>query len=103
MAPRPLKPIPRNLVQVEQAQITPYIQAKPDSGEGTVFSRNRGEDISRKNDNVKDISVGLEDIDNAIQYYFDNVIKPTVIQNPKTPKPREMEKSIKYNLDDFIL
>jgi hypothetical protein len=81
MAPRPLKPIPRNLVQVEQAQITPYIQAKPDSGEDTVFSRNRGEDISRKNDNVKDISVGLEDIDNAIQYYFDNVIKPTVIQN----------------------
>jgi hypothetical protein len=79
--PRDLKPIPRNIVQVEQSQITPYFQAKPDSSEGTVFSRNRGLDVSRKNDKVKDISVGLDDIDDAIQYYFDNVIKPNVMQN----------------------
>ena len=80
---RDLKPIPRNIVQVEQAQITPYLanQGKPDSDEGTVFSRNRAKDISRKNDKTKDISIGLEDIDQAIQYYFDNIIKPTVVQN----------------------
>ena len=81
MAPRPLKPLPRNLVEVEQAQLNPYYQEKPSSSEGTVFSHNRAEDLSRKNDNIKDISVGLEDMDNAVQYYFDNVIKPTVIQN----------------------
>jgi hypothetical protein len=78
---RSLKPIPRNLVEVEQSTINPYIQDKPDSNEGTVFSRNRAKDISRKNDKIKDISVGLDDIDNAIQYYFDNIIKPNVIQN----------------------
>jgi hypothetical protein len=81
--PRDLKPIPRNIVQVEQAQITPYLasQGKPDSDEGTVFSRNRGKDLSFKGNKIKDISIGLEDIDGAIQYYFDNIIKPNVIQN----------------------
>jgi hypothetical protein len=80
--PRDLKPIPRNIVQAEQAQITPYLnQGKPSSEEGTVFSRNRARDVSRKNDSIKDISIGLDDIDDAIQYYFDNTIKPNVIQN----------------------
>ena len=79
---RDLKPLPRNIVQVEQAQITSYLnQGKPDSNEGTVFSQNRGKDLSFKDNKIKDISVGLEDIDQAIQYYFDNVIKPNVIQN----------------------
>jgi hypothetical protein len=81
--PRDLKPIPRNIVQVEQSQIEAYITnvGKPSSEEGTVFSQNRGTDVSRKNDKIKDISVGLLDIDEAIQYYFDNTIKPNVIQN----------------------
>jgi hypothetical protein len=80
---RDLKPIPRNLVQVEQAQIEPYLTniGKPSIEEGTVFSQNRAKDISRKNDKIKDISIGLADIDGAIQYYFDNTIKPSVIQN----------------------
>jgi hypothetical protein len=47
----------------------------------TVFSENRGTDYSMKNDTVKDMSIGLEDIDNAIMYYFNNVIKPNVVQN----------------------
>lgn len=81
--PRDLKPIPRNIVQVEQSQIEAYITnvGKPSSEEGTVFSQNRGRDISRKNDKIKDISIGLLDIDEAIQYYFDNTIQPSVIQN----------------------
>ena len=79
---RDLKPLPRNIVQVQQSQITSYLnQGKPDSNEGTVFSQNRGKDLSFKDNKIKDISVGLEDIDQAIQYYFDNVIKPNVIQN----------------------
>ena len=81
--PRDLKPIPRNIVQVEQSQITPYLasQGKPDSDEGTVFSRNRAKDLSFKGNKIKDISIGLDDIDGAIQYYFENIIKPNVIQN----------------------
>jgi hypothetical protein len=46
-----------------------------------VFDRNRGTDYSSKGDTVKNVAVGLEDIDNAIMYYFNNVIKPNVIQN----------------------
>ena len=78
---RSLKPIPRTIVDVLQPSITPYIQDKPDNSEGTVFSHNRAKDLSFKGNKIKDISVGLEDLDNAIQYYFDNVIRPTVIQN----------------------
>jgi len=78
---RPLKPLPRSVVEVLQPQITPYIQDKPDSNEGTVFSKNRAKDLSFKGNKIKDISVGLEDLDGAIQYYFDNVIRPNVIQN----------------------
>lgn len=76
-----LKPIPKNPVEVVQDQITPYLanQGKPVSQ--TVFSENRGTDYSMRNDTVKDISIGLEDIDNAIMYYFNNVIKPNVVQN----------------------
>ena len=81
--PRDLKPIPRNIVQVEQSQIEAYITnvSRPSSEEGTVFSQNRATDISRKNDKIKDISIGLIDIDEAVQHYFDNTIKPSVIQN----------------------
>ena len=79
--PRDLKPIPRTIVDVLQPNITPYLQDKPDNSDSTVFSRNRAKDLSFKGNKIKDISVGLEDLDNAIQYYFDNVIRPNVIQN----------------------
>jgi hypothetical protein len=46
-----------------------------------MFSRDRGTDYSLRGDKVKDISVGLEDIDQAVLYYFENIIKPNVIQN----------------------
>jgi hypothetical protein len=77
-----LKPIPKNQSEVTQQAINPpYLanQGKPISE--TAFSKNRGTDYSMKNDTVKDISVGLEDIDSAIMYYFEKVIKPNVVQN----------------------
>jgi hypothetical protein len=43
--------------------------------------KNRGERRSVKGDNVKQFSIGLRDIDETIVYYFNNVIKPSVIQN----------------------
>jgi len=42
---------------------------------------NRGRITSRKDDKVKDVSIGLQDHDEAIMYYFNNVIKPSVIVN----------------------
>jgi len=40
--------------------------------------RNRGEDVSRSSDKTKNISIGLLEIDSALFYYFDNIIKPVV-------------------------
>ena len=47
---------------------------------------NRGYQRSRSDDTVKNISVGLMDIDAAIMYYFNNVIKPVVEENDETVK-----------------
>ena len=53
---------------------------------------NRGEKISRNSlgatDSVKNISVGIMDMDSAIMYYFNEVIKPDVnINNEKVKVP----------------
>ena len=49
---------------------------------------NKGTHTSRKDDTVQDISIGLQDHDEAIMYYFNNVIKPSVIVNgDRTPVP----------------
>ena len=42
---------------------------------------NRSEKMSYKGDNDKPFSIGIKDIDESIMYYFNNVIRPTVIQN----------------------
>jgi hypothetical protein len=38
----------------------------------------RANDIRRDNDKIKELSIGLYDIDNAIKWYFDNVIRPDI-------------------------
>ncbi len=42
---------------------------------------NRGNHISFRDDNTKPFSLGLKENDEAIVYYMENVIKPTVLQN----------------------
>ncbi len=42
---------------------------------------NRGNITSRKTDTVQDVSIGLIDHDEAVMYYFNNVIKPNIISN----------------------
>ena len=48
-------------------------------GPDTRPSINKGDHVSRKDDDTKDISIGLQDHDEAIMYYFNEVIKPSVI------------------------
>lgn len=43
-------------------------------------SYTRENDIRRDVDTIKNLNVGLFDIDNAIKYYFDEVIKPEVVE-----------------------
>jgi len=40
----------------------------------------------KRDDTVQDVSVSLMDMDSTIMYYFENVIKPTVIENGETIK-----------------
>tara|TARA_Y100001963_G_scaffold156710_1_gene250990 strand:- start:493 stop:1494 length:1002 start_codon:yes stop_codon:yes gene_type:complete len=47
---------------------------------------NRGRQTSRKEDKTQDISIGLQDHDEAIMYYFNEVIKPSVIVNGNRTK-----------------
>ena len=42
---------------------------------------NRANVTRRDDDTTNDISIGLQDHDEAIKYYFDNVIKPSIVMN----------------------
>lgn len=91
------KPNPKSQKQISNDQVDPYVF--PETGEslgnpnipsnfdqftandqnGVDF--NRSEQMSFKGDKTKPFTVGLQDIDESIMYYFQNVIRPTVIQN----------------------
>jgi hypothetical protein len=57
----------------DQGQFSPNNQAN--------LPFNRSEKLSWKGDDVKPFSIGIKDIDESIMYYFNNVIRPSVIQN----------------------
>jgi hypothetical protein len=81
---RDRKPIPRNQSEVTQIALNDaYLasQGRPSSDSIAQRHQNRALQTTRKTDKVKDISIGLHDIDYAIKYYFETIIKPTVIQD----------------------
>ena len=47
----------------------------------TGIEFNRSTKISQKGDKTKDFTVGIQDLDEAIHYYMNEIIQPTVIQN----------------------
>lgn len=72
------KPIPKSQVELSQETITPYLN----QGKAPVpANKKRENQRTLKNDDVKQLSVGLQDLDGAIAYYFENVIRPSVVQN----------------------
>ena len=91
------KPNPKSQKQISNDQVDPYVfpengeslgnpnipnefnQFTPTQQNGVSF--NRSEQMSFKDDTTKPFTVGLQDIDESIMFYFQNVIKPTVIQN----------------------
>ncbi len=57
-------------------------------GPDTRPSIEKGDHTTRKDDTKKNISIGLQDHDEAIMYYFNKVIKPSVIiDGDRTPVP----------------
>jgi len=88
---RERKPTPKNAIDIGKELVNPYLSnlGKP-VVEGHPLENNRGTNYSFKNDTVKDISIGLQDIDEAIMYYFNEVIKPTVVQDGNRMAVRTM-------------
>lgn len=53
---------------------------------GRELQHNRALDVRRDNDNVKDYTVKLKDIDSAILYYLENVVLPNINNNGQSFK-----------------
>ena len=82
------KPIPKTQKQlsIDQQRPTdsrygnPNIPLPTNENE-TGIPFNRSEKLSWKDDNTKPFSIGIQDLDEAVFFYFKNVIKPFVYQN----------------------
>lgn len=102
--PRGRKPIPKSQKEISNNLVNPYVnpengetlgnpnipsefqQFTPTNQSGVDF--NRSEKLSFTDDDVKPFTVGIQDIDESILFYFENVIRPYVYQNSiKIPVP----------------
>jgi len=76
------KPIPKTQKQLSNEQHVPtYSPAGDPNSFNPTPTNNRALNTSFKGDTTKPFSVGIQDIDEAVFYYFQNVIQPSVIQN----------------------
>lgn len=77
------KPIPKTQAEISNGQITPYSQEYGNANDSSfeLNPLNRGNQVSATNDTSKSFNISIQDIDEAIYYYFTNVIKPSVYQN----------------------
>jgi hypothetical protein len=86
------KPVPKSQKEISNSLQNPYDPTVGNPNKDTEFSQfpntnqagipfNRSEQMSLKGDTYKPFTVGLEDIDEALMFYFQNVIRPYVIQN----------------------
>lgn len=100
------KPIPKKQKEIANSLITPYDREQGNPNNAIPDSKNRALQTSWKGDTTKPFTLGLQDIDEAIFYYFDNIIKPTVTQNGESiPVPvmyADPEKWKTYQKDGYI-
>jgi hypothetical protein len=77
------KPTPKTQreISVEQHQSTYIPAGNPNYADPNVPGVNRALQTSFRNDTTKPFSIGIKDIDEAVFYYFENVIQPSVYQN----------------------
>jgi hypothetical protein len=85
MATKGRKPIPKTQKEILLSTQEPYNQEgpgfSPTENPNLASNSGRAGQISFKGDTTKPFSIGIQDIDEAVFYYFQNVIKPYVIQN----------------------
>ncbi len=70
------KPTPKSQLDISSQFVID--RAAPGAQKPPSKQINRGSTRTRKEDRVGDIKIGLYDIDDAIKYYFDEVIRPRV-------------------------
>ena len=84
------KPLPKSQREISESLSDPFDvtrgnpnqKVNPNESE-TGISFNRSEKISFRDDNTKPFSIGIKDLDEAIFYYFNNIIQPNIFQNGK--------------------
>ena len=82
------KPIPKTQKEISESLQKPFDATRgnpndkinPNENE-TGINFNRSEKLSFREDNAKPFSIGIKDLDEAVFFYFKNVIKPFVYQN----------------------
>jgi len=79
MAQRQNKPTPKSQRQISNENVQPFDKNVGNPNDAGVS--NRSNKISWRGDNTKPFTVGIQDIDESIMYYFNNVIQPSVVQN----------------------
>jgi len=105
MAKNGRKPIPKT-----QKEISVSLQNAYDKEQGnpnlSANENNRALQTSFKKDTTKPFSIGIQDIDEAVFYYLNNVIKPFTIQNgQRIPVPvlyGDAEKWKSYQKDGYL-
>ena len=100
------KPIPKTQKEIANSLVTPYNQEQGNPNNAVPNPKNRALQQSWRDDTVKPYTVGIQDIDEAVFYYLENVIKPTVIQNGESiPVPvlyASPEKWKSYQKDGYL-
>jgi hypothetical protein len=94
MADKIRKPVPKNQREISISQQTPLLDnpnnaATPlpvfaNQNDPATAKAYRAKEISVKGDTDKPYTVGIQDIDETVTYYFNNVIKPQIYQNGTT-------------------
>jgi hypothetical protein len=77
------KPIPKSQKELsnELSGANNSLLGNPNLADPNFAGPNRSLQNSFEGDTVKPFTIGLQDLDEAVMYYFQNVIRPFVIQN----------------------
>lgn len=81
MAKNGKKPIPKTQKEISKSLQQPYDQRYGNPNDMQFDPKNRGNQVSFRDDTTKPFTLGIQDIDEAVMFYLENIIKPTVIQN----------------------
>tara|TARA_B110000967_G_C18837975_1_gene537823 strand:+ start:27 stop:947 length:921 start_codon:yes stop_codon:yes gene_type:complete len=75
------KPIPKTQEEISNSLVEPYDKERGNPNSINTRNQNRALQISQKGDAGKTLGVTLQDHDEALLYYLNEVIKPQVVQN----------------------